>query len=102
MPYEKYVDETHTYWCPKWYWPFAVCSRTRHVHKWCYNFRWVRETGFGFVLMHEGCEGETLYRWYTGAFFVFGETDYNYESEGIESFEQCYDSPRQSAGTCAA
>jgi len=52
--------------------------------------------------MHEGCEGETLYRWYTGAFFVFGETDYNYESEGIESFEQCYDSPRQSAGTCAA
>lgn len=99
MPREKDVDETVWYWCPKWYWPFAVCSRTQHKHKWCYDFRWYKTTGFGFVEMHEGCEGETLYRWWTAAFFSFGSQTWSFP--GFASFELCFDSPRSSAGRCA-
>ena len=99
MPYEKVVTERETYWCPKWYWPFAVCTRTRRVHKWCYQFRWYKETGFGFVKMYEGCEGQTLYRWWGGCFLCFGSM--TWQDPTLASFELCFDSPRPNVGTCA-
>lgn len=99
MPYEKDVDESHSYWCPKWYWPFAICTRTNRVHKWCYRFRWVKETGYGFFTYWEGCEGETLYTWYTFCFLCFGGKYHRYD--GILDFELCFNSPRSSSGRCA-
>ena len=99
MPYERDVDERYYYWCPKWYWPFAVCSRTRRVHQWCYRFRWYKETGYGFVKNYEGCEGETLYSWWGACFFCFGSTYWQFP--GFDSFEMCFNSPRSSAGRCA-
>ncbi|GGC84134.1 hypothetical protein GCM10011512_08680 [Tersicoccus solisilvae] len=41
------VKVTERYWCPgpwPWQW-FDTCTRT--VTKWCYDFSWVEETGFG-------------------------------------------------------
>jgi hypothetical protein len=63
MPYEKDVQERKWWWCPKWYWPFAVCSGIRTQHKWCYQFSWVKETRYGFVGALEGCENGKLYTW---------------------------------------
>lgn len=93
MPTERDVDEKHYFWCPKWYWPFAVCSRTRRVHKWCYNFSWVRETGYGLASHLEGCENGKLYTWTEFSFGVFGSTTY-------AGGEMCFDSPRGSDGRC--
>src|SRR5215471_4534930 len=63
MPFEKDVQERKHWWCPKWYWPFAVCSGIRTQHKWCYNFAWVKEARYGFVAHLEGCENGKLYTW---------------------------------------
>jgi hypothetical protein len=93
MPIEKDVYEKESYWCPKWYWPFAVCSRTVRKHKWCYQFAWVKETGYGVVSYLEGCENGTLYTWYAGSFAVFGGHTY-------PGGEMCFDSPRDSSGVC--
>ena len=32
MPYQKDVQELKHWWCPKWYWPFAVCWGLRMQH----------------------------------------------------------------------
>jgi len=93
MPIEKDVDERHYFWCPKWYWPFAVCSRIRRVHKWCYNFAWVRETGYGVASHMEGCENGTLFTWTDFSINLFGSTTH-------PAGEMCFDSPRSSEGRC--
>lgn len=93
MPTEKYVSEKETYWCPKWYWPFSVCSRTVRKHKWCYQFAWVKETGYGAFSYLEGCENGTLFTWFKPSFMVFG--GYTYPGG-----EMCFDSPRSSSGGC--
>lgn len=93
MPYQKDVDERHYYWCPKWYWPFAVCSHIVRVHKWCYNFAWVRETGYGVFSHLEGCENGTLYTWDEPSLNFFASHDY-------AGGERCFDSPRSSEGRC--
>lgn len=84
MPYQKDVQERKTWWCPKWYWPFAVCSGIRTQHKWCYNFAWVKETRYGFVGHLEGCENGRLYTW-TRAVLGVGSTTY-------PGGEMCFDS----------
>lgn len=84
MPTEKDVLERQHWWCPKWYWPFAVCSGIRTQHKWCYNFAWVRETRYGFVAHLEGCENGKLYTWTRGALGL-GSTTY-------PAGEMCFDS----------
>lgn len=63
MPYEKDVQERQWWWCPKWYWPFAVCSGIRMQHKWVYQFSWVKITIYGVVAHYEGCENGKLYTW---------------------------------------
>jgi hypothetical protein len=99
MPYERHVERKVYYWCPKWYWPFAVCSKTRRVHEWCYQFRWYKETGFVFVKHCEGCEGEMRYSWWKPCLFCLGS---NYwQDPTLAFFEMCFTTPRGSAGTCA-
>jgi len=93
MPYEKDVFEKESYWCPKWYWPFAVCTRTVKKHKWCYQFAWVTETGWGLWSNLEGCEGGKLYSWTEPSFNFFGT---HYYPAG----EMCFDSPRDRDGVC--
>jgi hypothetical protein len=61
MPYEVDEPTRQTWWCPKWYWPFAICSGIRTVHKWCYNFSWHKTTEYVFATHHEACENGTLY-----------------------------------------
>jgi|GEM_PF-2345344 len=95
MPYEKDVNEKESYWCPKWYWPFAVCTRTVKKHKWCYQFAWVTETGWGLWSNLEGCEGGKLYSWTEPSFNFFGTHHY-------PAGEMCFDSPRSSEGVCDA
>ena len=93
MPYETDVDEKETYWCPKWYWPFAVCTRTVKVHKWCYQFAWVEETSYvGFSYL-EGCENGKLYSWYAPSLKLPG-------GETYAAGERCFNSPRTSEGKC--
>jgi hypothetical protein len=86
MPYEKDVQERKYWWCPKWYWPFAICSGIRTQHKWCYNFSWVKETRYGFVGHLEGCEDGKLYTW-TEAILGLGSTTY-------PAGEMCFNSSR--------
>ncbi len=93
MPYEKDVQERKTWWCPKWYWPFAVCSGIRTQHKWCYNFAWVKETRYGFIGHLEGCENGRLFTW-TRAVVGLGSSTY-------AGGEMCFDSSRGSdEGRC--
>ncbi len=94
MPYETDVNETHHYWCPKWYWPFAICTRTVRVHKWCYNFSWVEETGYFFFSHDQGCENGTLYSWNA---FSFGIVGAHYYGGGT----MCFNSPLSRGGRCA-
>jgi hypothetical protein len=95
MPYEKDVQERKWWWCPKWYWPFAVCSGIRTQHKWCYLFSWVKETRYGFVGHLEGCENGKLYTW-TRPALGFGSTYY-------PTGEICFDSSLGSdEGRCDA
>jgi hypothetical protein len=94
MPFETDVDESHSYWCPKWYWPFAICTRTSRVHKWCYDFAWVKETGYFFFSYMEGCEAGTLYTWYAPSFWVIGGRTY-------PGGRACFNSPRTNSGRCA-
>jgi len=84
MPTERDVQEKKYWWCPKWYWPFAVCSGIRIQHKWCYNFSWVKETRYGFVNHLEGCENGRLYSW-TRLGLGFGNNTY-------PGGEMCFDS----------
>jgi hypothetical protein len=84
MPYEKDVQERKYWWCPKWYWPFAVCSGIRTQHKWCYNFSWVKESDYGFVGMLEGCENGKLYTWSKPVF--------NAGTKYYPAGEMCFDS----------
>lgn len=93
MPFETDVEERHNYWCPKWYNPFDICTRISRVHKWCYDFRWVKETGYGVLSYMEGCENGTLYTWYAPSCFVFGGTTY-------PGSQMCFDSPRTNSGRC--
>jgi hypothetical protein len=93
MPIEKDVQERQSWWCPKWYWPFAVCSGIRTAHKWCYNFAWVRETGYGLISRLEGCENGKLFTWTKFSLNIFGSNTY-------PSGELCFDSPCSSAGRC--
>ena len=93
MPIEKDVQEKQWWWCPKWYWPFAVCSGIRTAHKWCYNFAWVKETGYGIFSNLEGCENGKLFTWTEGTFGVLGSHTY-------PAGERCFDSPRSSDGIC--
>ncbi|WP_233888785.1 hypothetical protein [Paraburkholderia flagellata] len=85
MPYEKDVQERQYWWCPKWYWPFAVCSGIRTQHKWCYKFSWVVATGYLAVTHYEGCENGLLYTW-TKPFGGIGTTYYP------NAGEMCFDS----------
>lgn len=95
MPIERTYQESHKYWCPKWYNPFDICTRVATVHKWCYEFSWVRETGYGFFSYMEGCENGTLYAWYAFSFLVFGSTTY-------PGGERCFGSPLSNQGRCAS
>ncbi len=99
MPHEQEVISRETYWCPKWYWPFAVCTRTVKKHQWCYSFSWYRETGYVFITYCEGCERGTLYTWYEPAFFSIGSKYWRYD--GILFFNMCFYSPKSSSGPCA-
>lgn len=88
MPYEKDVKEEKSWWCPKWYWPFAVCSGLRTQHKWCYNFSWVTYAEYGLVKHWEGCENGKLYTWSEA---TFGITKTTYV---IPQAEMCFNSSR--------
>lgn len=93
MPIEKDVDERA--WCPggwPWEW-FDTCIERKH--KWCYQFSWVKETGYGAFSYLEGCEKSTLYTWYKASFLVFGGRTY-------PAGEMCFDSPRGKSGGCDA
>lgn len=93
MPVEKDVDER--VWCPgfwPWQW-FDTCIERNH--KWCYNFSWLKKTGYALVIHHEGCEAGTLYTWNE---FGLGIADLGTEVPG----EMCFDSPRSSEGVCDA
>lgn len=96
--HSEVVTESHKYWCPTWTNPFKVCTRRSQITRWCYKFAWHREVGFGFVNYHEGCEGGTLYTWWTPAFFSFGQTIDRFD--GL-SFQMCFTSVRKNAGRCA-
>ena len=94
MPVEKDVPERKWWWCPKWYWPFAVCSSIRTTHKWCYSFSWVKQTAYGVVIHNEGCENGKLYTWDD---FGVGVGDLGtYVPVG----EMCFDSSRSGGGRC--
>lgn len=97
MPTEKWVEESHKYWCPKWYAPWRTCTRRSRVHYWCYQFRWIDETGYVFVSRLKGCEGGKAYAWWEPSFMVFGTKRYYQHEFG----EKCFTSPRGSDGTCA-
>lgn len=94
MPHEKDVIEKHLYWCPKWYWPFAVCTRSGPVHKWCYNFSWVKATAYLFVIHYEACEEGRLYTWSEAGLGIGTLGTY------VPVGEMCFDSPRSGGGRC--
>jgi hypothetical protein len=94
MPYQKDVQEKQWWWCPKWYWPFAVCSGYRTVHKWCYNFSWVKSTAYAVVIHYEACEAGKLYTWNEGGIGL-GTLD-----TVVPNGETCFDSARDSDGVC--
>jgi len=92
MPQQERVTER--YWCPgpwPWQW-FDTCTRT--VTKWCYDFSWVEETGYGFISNDKGCENGILYSWWTFSFLIFGSTYYG-------PGRMCFDSLLSSSGRCA-
>ncbi len=94
MPVEKDVQERKYWWCPKWYWPFAVCSGIRTVHKWCYNFAWIKSTGYLFATYYEACEDGVLHTWLE----PFGGVG---SSPAKRIFgEMCFNSSRSRAGRC--
>lgn len=86
MPYEKDVPERKWWLCPKWYWPFAVCSGIRTQHKWCYNFSWTTRADYLFVAHFEGCENGKLYTWTKPTFGISGTT------YTVPVGETCFDS----------
>jgi hypothetical protein len=91
MPHQQQVKET--YWCPggwPWEW-FDTCTRV--VTKWCYDFSWVEENGYGFFSYDKGCEQGTLYTWYAFSFNIFGSTTFG-------PMEMCFDSQLSSGGRC--
>jgi hypothetical protein len=94
MPVEKDNLVKKWWWCPKWYWPFAVCSGYRTVHQWCYSFSWVERTGYALFIQNYGCEGGKLYSW----------KDWGAAIGNLDTFvpaqPMCFDSPRNSAGIC--
>jgi len=94
MPFTRFVDESHKYWCPKWYWPFAVCTRTERVEQWCYDFAWLEVTSYVFVSYNKGCENGTLFTWYTFCWLLVGTANY-------PGGQMCFDSPRTNSGRCA-
>ncbi len=94
MPVEKDVLEKQWWWCPKWYWPFAVCSGYRTAHKWCYSFSWVKKTAYVLAVYNEGCEGGKLFTWKEFGLGI-GTLD-TYVPLG----EMCFDSPRSGGGVC--
>jgi hypothetical protein len=87
MPTEKDVLERQYWWCPKWYWPFAVCSGIRTQHKWCYDFSWVHQTEYGFATHFEGCERGRLYTWTEAGLVGLG-------SSTGDPGERCFNSSR--------
>jgi hypothetical protein len=87
------VVVTETYWCPGW-WPwqwFDTCQRK--VAKWCYDFSWIEETGYGFFSYDQGCEYGVLYHWYAFSLFIFGSTYYG-------GRRMCFDSLLSGGGRC--
>ena len=94
MPYEIDAQVRKYWWCPKWYWPFAVCSGIRTEHQWCYNFAWVKKTAYGLVIHNEGCENGKLFTWNEGGIGIGTLDTY------VPAGEMCFDSPRSSNGIC--
>ncbi|MCP9000370.1 hypothetical protein NFC73_11615 [Pseudarthrobacter sp. RMG13] len=93
MPQQVVVTET--YWCPgawPWEW-FDTC--TRRVTKWCYDFSWVEETGYGLASHLKGCENGILYSWWAFSFNIWGSTQYG-------PGRMCFTSQLSSSGRCAA
>lgn len=93
MPQQVVVTET--YWCPgawPWEW-FDTC--TRKVTKWCYDFSWVEETGYGLASHLKGCENGILYTWWAFSFNIWGSTQYG-------PGRMCFTSKLTSSGRCAA
>lgn len=91
MPEQVVVTER--YWCPgpwPWEW-FDTC--TRQVTKWCYDFSWVEETGYGLASHLKGCENGTLYTWWAFSFGIFGSTQYG-------AGRMCFTSQLGSSGRC--
>jgi hypothetical protein len=92
MPQQVVVTET--YWCPgawPWEW-FDTC--TRKVTKWCYDFSWVEETGYGLASHLKGCENGILYTWWAFSFNIWGSTQYG-------PGRMCFTSQLSSSGRCA-
>ncbi|HET7303569.1 MAG TPA: hypothetical protein VFJ12_03330 [Segeticoccus sp.] len=91
----QHVQITERYWCPgpwPWQW-FDTCTRT--VWKWCYDFSWVEETGYGFFSHLKGCEKGTLYTWWAFSFNIWGSTYYG-------PGRMCFDDTVSSSGRCSA
>ncbi len=94
MPFQKEFDDT--YWCPgpwPWQW-FDTCDR--RIMKWCYNFSWVKSTGYGFVIYKEGCEGGRLSTWYEATFLEFGDLGTDVPGFG----ETCFEDKLDDEGPC--
>jgi hypothetical protein len=91
MGYQTQVTET--YWCPgawPWEW-FDTCERT--VTKWCYDFSWVEENGYGLASHLIGCENGVEYDWWAFSFNIFG-------SEHYGPGTMCFDDELDRYGVC--
>jgi hypothetical protein len=91
MPHQEQVTET--YWCPggwPWEW-FDTCERT--VTKWCYDFSWVEETGWGIASHLTACENGIEYTWWAFSFNIFG-------SEYFGPGTMCFDDLLEQSGVC--
>ncbi len=92
MPQE--VEVTETYWCPgiwPWQW-FNTCTTTKT--EWCYNFSWVKETGYLVFSHDEGCEDGILYSWYAFSFGIVGTYIW-------ANVQLCFGSLLSSQGQCS-
>jgi hypothetical protein len=83
-----------TYWtvCWKWIFPYP-CKKSRTVSRWCCDFAWVEETGYGFFCRLQGCADGQLYKWTAFCFNIWGTTRY-------PNIRKCFGSAKTPVGPC--
>jgi hypothetical protein len=86
------VIERYWGWCKKWGIPYP-CRKSRTTRKWCCEFSWLKETGWGLFCTLEGCAAGRRYSWTAFCFNVWGGRSYY-------NIRTCFSSAKTASGSC--